>query len=141
MRRAVRALALAVAAVAIAVLGSSAPAWAIYMNSGVSCHKTADSYYPFGPHIHSAASGVDFPRSTQIDVLQQWFEDGTYYASTSTRIYTTPTGSWSVPSDVRLADYPRHNRFDMTVFVYQVSSDKLLYQQTRGCWMVPPALN
>ncbi|NUR29392.1 MAG: hypothetical protein HOV67_00520 [Kribbellaceae bacterium] len=131
---------LAMAAFAIAVLGSSAPAWAITMTTGVSCHKTADSSYPFGPHIHSQASGVQFPRNTQIDVLQQWFEDGTYFAQHSTRIYTTSTGSWSVPSEVRFAEYPKHNRFDMTVWVYQVSTDKLLAEQTRGCWMVPPAL-
>lgn len=117
MKRTSRNVCAAVAVVAALVVASTAPAWAVTTSAFISCHKKADSSFMLGPHIHTSTSGIQYPRGIQIDVIQQWFEDGSYFASDSTRIYTSSSGSWSVPSDTRFANWPRHNKFAVKVFV------------------------
>jgi hypothetical protein len=138
MKKTLRTCLLAVAMVSAIILGGTAPAWAVTTTALISCHKNADSSYPLGKHIHFNGSGIQYPKNTQIEVIWQYSRDGAYFASNSTTIYTTGSGSWSVPSEIR-GGLGSHNKYSVEMWIYGVVSDKLIGYDYGECYMVPPA--
>jgi hypothetical protein len=138
MTNIIRRTVVGLAVVVAVIVGGTAPAWAVTTSASITCHKNADSSFPLGPHIHTAGSGIQYPRNTQIDVIWQVFREGTYIGGGSTRIYTSSTGSWSRPSSMSPAS-TSYNRYHIEMWVYQVSTDKLIGYDWDECYMVPPA--